>query len=59
MKTYVLLGETDYEGDTLLAVFATLELAHEAIFRIGLSGGYFESKGRFDGYKVEEIEVRS
>lgn len=51
MIMYVLLGETDYEGDTLLGVYATQEAA-EAAYQVWIA-----DQQRFDGHRVQQVEV--
>lgn len=48
MKVFVLLGRFDYEGDQLLGVYSTRELAVSAKVLV---------QRRFDSYLVEEREV--
>lgn len=48
---YVLLGETDYEGDTLLGVYASHEAADVAYVQ------YCIDHIAYDGYRIVPVEV--
>ena len=53
MKVYIVFGEIDYVGDTVIGVFATQGLADAHIERVR----HDRSKRKYDGYSVEEWEV--
>ncbi len=48
---YVLLGETDHEGDTLLGVYASHEAAAVAYVQ------YCIDHIAYDGYRIVPVEV--
>ena len=51
MIMYVLLGETDYEGDTLLGIYPTQDAA-EAAYQVWIVDHQI-----FDRYRVQQVEV--
>ena len=48
---FVLLGETNYNGDTLLGVYSNRQAADEAC------EVYRANNGGFDGYRVVQVVV--
>lgn len=66
MKVYVVLGVLYYEGDTVLQVFKTKELADEyiamrkAYLDLNLSrgdAGYIKQMGGYQDYTTQELDL--